>query len=547
VKPLISVVESDEALSTDLGRRFGADYDIAVASDAQSGLEQLAEAAGAGRSVALVIAPLWTGGIEYFVRARELHPRAKRLLMIVVGDVGAQPDIRRALTLDQIDFFFGTPWASPEEELYPVVNDALRLWAREHQPRYEKAAIVDSTDAGRGRELFSNLERNTVWTSFHLLDSDSGRALAREHGFPTDRMPVLILWDGRVLIDPADDELAESMGARTHPGDEVYDLAVVGGGPAGLAAAAYAASEGLTVLGIEARVVGGQAATTSKIRNYLGFRWGVSGDEFGGLASRHAEDLGADMIIMRSAVGLRAEGDVRVVELDNGEMVKARAVVLAGGVAYRRLGVPSVDDLAGAGVFYGGSAAEARSMSGLDVFVVGGGNSAGQIATHLAGVGATTTLLIRAEQLGPPMTQYLIDEIGAAKGLTVRPRTQVVGAAGSALQLEELVLRDTKTGEEETVYADALFVFIGADPHTEWLRGTAALDDNGFVMTGREIPSDAWALERAPAFLETSMPGVFAAGDIRHRSVKRVAAAVGEGSTATLLVRDYLDALDDHG
>jgi thioredoxin reductase (NADPH) len=539
VKPLIMLVGCGDDLAGVLRARFGADYTVTVAPDGPAGITQLTDAADTGSPVAVVIASLWSGGIEHLMRVREFHPGAQRVLVILVGDVAARDDIRRALTLNHIDFFFGVPWASPEEEIYPVVGEALRLWAREHQPRYDKAQILDRDEAGPGRDIKMRIARNSVWSTLHTIDSPSGRALVEQHGLTTEKLPIMVLWDGRVLVDPKAHEVAEAMGARTRPGDGTYDVAVVGAGPAGLAASAYAASEGLRALCIEATTMGGQAATTSRIRNYLGFRWGISGIEFGALAGRHAEELGSDFIVQRLAASLRADGDRRIVTLNNGDEVVARSVVIAGGVAYRRLGVPSVDDLTGAGVFYGAAAAEAESMSGLDVFVLGGGNSAGQIAAHLAGVGARVTILIRGESIARSMADYLVQQIEATPGVQVRTCTEVVGA-GSERQLEHLTLRDSSTGAEETVKADALFVFIGARPHTEWLDGTVALDEHGFVLTGRDIPEHAWTLERSPEFLETSIPGVFAAGDIRRGSVKRVAAAVGEGSTATLLVREYL-------
>jgi thioredoxin reductase (NADPH) len=538
MKPVISIVEPDAALSTDLRRRFGKDYDVDVARTENTGLAHLERAAETGTQVALVIAPYWVGGVDYLVRARLLHPKAKRMLMIRVGDVGARSDIRRALTLNQIDFFFGSPWASPEEEIYPVVSEALRLWGSEHLPRYSKATIIDRSYEGFAREIQSYLEPNLVWTTYHPVGSWQAQQLAKQHDLSFDTLPVVVLWNGNVLVDPSRADVAEAMGAPTRAPSDTFDLTIVGCGPAGLAAATYGASEGLRVLGIEPYTMGGQAGTTSKIRNYLGFRWGISGGEFGQLAFAHAEDLGADFMMTRSAVSLRATGDLRIITLDNGDVVTSRAVVLAGGVAYRRLGVPDVDDLAGAGVFYGASASEARSMSGLDAFVLGGGNSAGQIATHLAGCGARTTLLIRRE-LGPPMADYLIKEIEGTTGLTVRSHTEVVGA-GSNQQLDHLILRDTRTKDEERVKANALFVFIGARPHTEWLADAVELDDHGFIVTGNDVASESWTLDRPPAIFETAMPGVFAAGDIRRGSVKRVAAAVGEGATATLLVREYL-------
>lgn len=539
-RPLISIVGSGDDLADVVRNRYGSDYEIVASADAESGASVLAAASESRTPVALVIASSWTGGIAHLRQVHELHPATQRALVIKVGDVGARADIRRALTLNHIDFFFGVPWASPEEELYPVVGESLRLWARQHRPRFDKATILDLDHRGRGRTIRSNLERNHVWATLHTLDSARGRDLVERHSLSTERLPVLVLWDGRVLIDPRDDAIAEAMGASTRPAEDTYDVVVVGAGPAGLAASAYAASEGLRTLTIESTAVGGQASTTSRIRNYLGFRWGISGAEFGERAGSHAEDLGADSVVLRHAVRLSADGDRRVVSLDNGDEVAASAVVLAGGVAYRRLNVPEVDQLTGAGVFYGAGATEAQSMAGLDVYVLGGGNSAGQVATHLGGAGAHVTLLIRRDGLRPAMTEYLAQEVEAARNVTLRPHVEVVGA-DSDRQLEHLVLRDALTGDTVTVKADALFVFIGAQPHSQWLGGSVALDDKGFVLTGRDIPDVDWPLQRPAAFLETSMPGVFAAGDIRHRSVKRVAAAVGEGSTATLLIREYLD------
>lgn len=536
MKPVIAIIESDDSLSTAIRSRFGGDYEIDVATEEEAGMTHLR--ADAGVQVALIIVPSWLGGIEYLVRARDLHPKAKRLLMIKVGDTSVRSDIRRALTLNQIDFFFGTPWASPEEELYPVVGEALRLWASEHLPRYDKGTIIDRDPPGAGRKIHRYLESNLVPTSLLSIDSWQAQRVAKQHKLNLDELPVMVMWDGRILVDPSVADVVDMLGVPTRPPTETVDLAIVGCGPAGLAAAAYAASEGLRVLGIEPAAMGGQAGTTSRIRNYLGLRWGVRGSEFGQRAFFQAEDLGADFVAARFATRLAADGDLRTVTLDSGDVIASRAVVLSCGVEYRRLGVPSVDALSGAGVFYGASASEAQSMGGLDVFVLGGGNSAGQIATHLAANGANATLLIRRE-LGPPMADYLIQEIRAAEGLTVREHTEIVGA-GTERQLEHLILRDVRTHEEQLVPADGLFVFIGASPHTDWVANDMALDDHGFICTGVDVPSASWPLDRPPAFLETSIPGVFAAGDVRRGSMKRVAAAVGEGSIATLLVRDYL-------
>lgn len=553
-RPLIAIVDrappQDGLLAAALDRRFGRDYEVVGTAGTGQALDMLNAAARAGRSVAVVIVPMWMPemtGIEFLTTVRDLHPAARRVLVIDVGDVSAEADIVRALTRNHLDFYFGMPWASPEEELYPVIGEALRLWARQNQPRYEKAVIIDAADHPRGRELRGWLERNGVATGLVFADSPRGRELIDKHQLVADHLPGVVLHDGQTLQDPRNDELAEALGASTRPRDTTYDVAIVGAGPAGLAAAVYAASEGLSALVVESGAIGGQAGTSSKIRNYLGFPWNISGGELAERASRQAQQLGVHCVVARAVQALRASGTQRLLTLSNGDEVAARAVVLAGGVAYRRLGVAEVDALVGAGVFYGAAVSEAQSMADMDVYVLGGGNSAGQAATHMAAAGARVTILIRGQALSASMSDYLIEEIRASDSIRVRTGTRIIGAH-TAQRLESLVLCDSDGDHTTTVPADALFVFIGARPHTEWLAGALALDSNGFVLTGRDLSlaTDSvsrWPLERPPSALESSMPGVFAAGDIRHRSVKRVAAAVGEGSTATLLVREYLDNL----
>jgi len=483
-------------------------------------------------------------GVTFFARAHSLHPSARRIAMVDVGDVSAAAELHQALTLNRVDAYFGQPWASPEEEVYPVIGEALRVWARDHQARFDKAVIIDDPGGSRGIELRGWLERNTVAATLAPTDTPQGRALLTQHRIDVNRLPAVVLYNGTVLTDPAHDELAEALGARTRPRQSRYDVAIIGAGPAGLAAAVYAGSEGLRAIVLEHDTLGGQAGTSTKIRNYLGFPWGVSGGELAERASRQAEQLGAEFNVTRSATDLGTQGTERILTLSNGDRVTASAVVIAGGVAYRRLGVPSVDTLVGAGVFYGAGVSEAESMGGLEVSVLGGGNSAGQAAAHLAHGGARVTLLVRGASLAGSMSDYLAREIDAAPNITVRFATEVVGAGGDR-QLDHLVLRDCSDSSTQNVPADALFIFIGARPHTEWLSGILALDDHGFLLTGRDIveaEQSSWPLKRTPAWLETSLPGVFAAGDIRHGSVKRVAAAVGEGSTAAMLVKDYLAA-----
>lgn len=547
--PVILAVATDDtvrsALDGVLRRRYGLDYSVAIAEHPTGALGQLAGWRDAGEQVALLLAPFrmaGSDGIPFLVEAHRLHPTARRVLVLDVGDVTAADELAQALTLNQVDSYFGQPWASPEEEVYPVLGDALRMWAREHQPRYEKAVIVDAPDGTRGVQLRGWLERNTVAATLLTHNSDRGRALLAEHGAGPHQLPVAVLYDGTVLFDPTKAELAQALGARTRPAHAKYDLVIVGAGPAGLAAAVYAGSEGLRAIVVEGDAVGGQAGTSTKIRNYLGFPWGVSGGELTERASRQAEQLGAEFLVACRAERLRAEGPDRTVTLSSGDEVTAATVVIAGGVTYRRLGVPAVDALVGAGVFYGAAPSEARSMGGLEVFVLGGGNSAGQAAAHLASAGAHVTVLVRGASLAASMSDYLMRELDASPNVTVRFATEVVGA-GPGGRLDHLVLRDRADGTTTTAPADALFAFIGARPHTDWLANILALDSHGFVLTGRDLREEnpaSWPLERAPAWLETSIPGVFAAGDIRHGSVKRVAAAVGEGSTAAMLVREQL-------
>ncbi len=533
------------ALQSALERRFGADYSVCVAEDAQEGLAELSNRNDAGEVVALLLASFRLGddhGIEFLKHAHAIHPRARRIVVLDVGDVSAADDLSQALTRNQVDYYFGQPWASPEEEVYPVLGEALRGWAIENQPRHEKAVVIDVANGARGMELRGWFERNTAATTLLSVDDARATSLLVEHGLSANRLPVVVLYNGMAFVQPLETELASHMGGHLHPRRDDYDLLIIGAGAAGLAAAVYAGSEGLGALVIEHDTLGGQAGTSAKIRNYLGFPWGLRGPDFTYQAFRQADQLGAEIIIPVPAQSLRADGEQRIITLASGEEVAAPAVVIAGGVEYRRLGVPSVDALVGAGVFYGAAPSEARVMGGLDVCVLGAGNSAGQAAAQLAAAGARVTILVRGPSMESSMSDYLMKEIAASPSISVRLDTEVVNA-GSGSRLDHVVLRNRQSGEETIMAADALFVFIGAKPCTAWLAGVIAMDHNGFVLTGSELTDStpgSWPLERAPAWLETSMPGVFAAGDIRFGSIKRVAAAVGEGSTAAMFVREYL-------
>jgi thioredoxin reductase (NADPH) len=413
-----------------------------------------------------------------------------------------------------------------------------------HRPRFEVFQVVGDQWAPRSHEIRDLLSRNSIPFGFYPVDSEEGRALLEGTGVTSEHLPVVMLFDRRVLVDPSNAELAQALGIKTRPEASTYDVAVVGAGPAGLAAAMYGASEGLATAVLEHEALGGQAGTSSMIRNYLGFPRGVCGAELAQRAYEQAWILGADFIYGPSAVGLGSVGPNRVVTLGDGGEATSRAVILATGVSWRRLGVAGLEALVGAGVFYGAATSEAVAMKDERVFVVGGGNSAGQAALHLASYAAKVTMLVRGPTLAESMSDYLVRELEATANVTVRYDTEAVDGQGDG-RLTGLTLKDRTSGATETVPATALFILIGAEPHTGWLPGTVRRDRWGFLVTGNDLLADGrppagWTLDRPPMLLETSLPGVFAAGDVRHGSTKRVAGAVGDGSVAIRLVHEYL-------
>lgn len=531
-----------------LARRFGSDYRVLAADTAHGGLVALQSLAGEGDDVALVAADLRlpdTDGVEFLERAHALHPQAARVLLVGMDQHHTQmplselATLQRATALGRIDFWVAKGWANPEEWLYPQIQEALTAWTLANRPGHVVYRIVGEQWAPRSHELRDLLACNGVPFAFYPADSAAGQQLIDEFHVDARRLPALIRHDGSVLHDPSFAEIGAAHGIQTRPSAEVYDLAIVGAGPAGLAAAVYGASEGLRTVVLEPHAIGGQAGTSSMIRNYLGFPRGISG---GGLAHRAWEQavlFGAEFVFIQEATGLTCRGDDRVIALGDGSQAAARAVIVAVGVAYRRLGIAALDRLMGAGVFYGAAGVEAPAMTGEHVCVVGGANSAGQAALHLARYAARVTLLVRGESLAASMSDYLITQIKATPNVEVRLRTRVVDGYGEP-RLESLTVEDSRTGRREQVPAAAVFIMIGAEPYTEWLRGLVALDDRGFVLTGRDVPLESWSLTRTPLPFETSLPGVFAAGDVRYGSVKRVAGAVGEGSVAVGSVHQYL-------
>ena len=539
-EPIVFVLDEDPsalvALTSALQRRFGADYQILADGDPGSAATTLAKASDGGAQVALVIAT----SLDWLVQVHDICPHASRCVLVRYGDGASYPTVRRAIVLGQVDTFLLKPVVDPEDRLYPVVAEILGRWTRTARPRMALLHLVGERWAHRCHELRDVLERSSVPYEFHTHDSEDGRRLLAQAGH-TGRLPAVIFGD-RCLCDPTNVEIAEMLGARTRPEGGLYDLVVVGGGPAGLAAAVYGAADGLRTLVIERQAVGGQAGTSSMIRNYLGFPRGITGAELAQRAQEQAASLGAEFILTRGVTGLEANGVERVVFLEEGLEVRARAVVIATGVSYNRLAVDGLTALVGKGVFYGAATAEAPAFTGHDIFVVGGGNSAGQAAVHLAKFAGTVTLIVRSDALA--MSDYLVRQIARTVNIHIRLDSELVSTEGTR-RFEAVHVMNTATGVTERLAGAAMFVLIGAGPHTAWLPKTIQRDSQGHIFTGRhvvrgEAGTAAWSEEREPYMLETSLPGVFATGDVRHRSPRGVAAAVADGAIAIRSVREYL-------
>jgi len=543
--PVLVALDVDPGALADVERqltqRYERDYRVETAVEPEEGLRKLEQLAGGEGDVALVLVgdTLFhqTGG-ELLERAHRLHPHAKRGLVVRGGAWEHRPSaeaILDSMALGRLDCYVPRPVISPDEVFHQTISSVLLEWATERRLVPQTVHIVGDSWAGRAYELRETFARCAAPHTFCLADSEEGRELLAQAG-PEAQLPLMVLPDGTALSDPSNAEIAEAAGAPTDFEKCVYDLIIVGSGPAGLSAAVYAASEGLRTLVVDEGGIGGQIRSSSLIRNYLGFPRGVSGARLAEQAHEQASIFGASFVFMHRVEELTRSGDRLEIVLSDGRRVAAGAVILATGAAYRRLGVPSLEALTGAGVFYGGPVSEAHAVTGEDVYVVGGGNSAGQAARHLARYARRVTLLVRAGSVEAGMSHYLVRELEATPNVEVHTDTTVVGGGGEGY-LEELVLREGSTGDERTVGADALFALIGAHPHTDWLPESMARDRHGFLYTGDDITEEhGWPIERRPVVLETSMPGVLAAGDVRHASVKRVAAAVGEGSTAVQLL-----------
>ena len=542
----ILTVDDDPAVSRavarDLRRNYGATHRIVRAESGRAALEALREMRLRGDEVALLLAdhrmPQMTG-IEFLELAMDVYPGARRVLLTAYADTGAAID---AINVVDLDHYLLKPWDPPEEKLYPVVDALLAAWTAEDRRTVPEAKVVGHRWSARSSAVRDFLARNQVPYRWFASDSPEGERLLDAAGADGTKLPLVVTPDGTAMIAPDDATLAARTGVVTTPAADFYDLVVVGGGPAGLGAAVYGASEGLRTILVERTAAGGQAGTSSRIENYLGFPDGVSGGQLASRARRQAEKFGAELVTTRDVVGLAVTGSARRIVFADGAHLDAHAVVLATGVSYRRLAAPGVDRLSGRGTYYGLALSQAASCCDADVYLVGGANSAGQAAVHLARTARSVHLLIRGGSLTASMSHYLIEQLEALPNVQVHSCTEIVEAHGEE-HLEQLTLRDNTTGTIEVVDANWLFVFIGAAPLTDWLDGVVTRDEHGFVLAGPDLPAEGsrWTLDRPPYHLETDVPGVFVAGDVRADSAKRVAAAVGEGAMAVMLVHRYLE------
>ena len=530
-----------EAVVQDLRRKYGSEYRIMRAGNGQAALDMLTQLKSRPDPVALLLSDQrmpGMSGVEFLWRGSELFPEAKRVLLTAYADTEAAI---QAINTARIHYYLNKPWDPPEERLYPVLNDLLDDWKAGYVPPFEGLRVIGSRWALNDHTVRNFLMRNHIPYRSIDVTSEEAQKILEERRLTPEQLPAVLFADGSVLTEANPDALAAKVGLRTHATQEFYDMVVIGAGPAGLAAAVYGASEGLKTLVVELEAPGGQAGSSSRIENYLGFPAGITGGDLGRRAYTQASRFGAEFVTQR-AVGMRIDGQYRFVQLGDGREVATHVVLLALGVQYRKLGIPGSDRLAGRGIYYGAALVEATSCRDEEVYVVGGANSAGQAALHFAKYARKVIMLVRGRGLSATMSKYLIDEIERTSNIAVETHTQVIAAEGEE-RLEALRLSGPKG--EYCVRASSLFVFIGAEPGVEWLPDVVMRDDKGFVLAGPDLQQDGkmlagWHEQRPPFLLETSVPGVFVAGDVRHGSVKRVASAVGEGSIAVQFAHKYL-------
>ncbi len=543
-RPAIVAVDDEPAVlaavARDLRRGFGERYRILRAGSGAQALELLRELRTRGDQVALLLADQrmpGMAGTEYLVQARTIVPEAKRVLLTAYADTEAAI---AAINEVALDYYLLKPWDPPEEQLFPVLDDLLTTWESGAALEAGGVRVIGHRFSRETHLLRDFLARNRVPARWLDVERDGeARELLAVAGVAADRLPVALLEDGGVLERPTVLELAERLGIASQPLADHYDLVIVGGGPAGLAAAVYGASEGLRTVMVEQEATGGQAGQSSRIENYLGFPAGLSGSDLARRATDQARRLGAELLTVQEAVALEVDGAGRFVRLSGGGTLSANCVLVASGVSYRQLDAPGFAEHTGAGIYYGAALTEARACADQHVVVIGGANSAGQAAVYFSGYASRVTMLVRGDSLTRSMSQYLIEQIAALPTVEVRTRSEAVAAEGEDGRLRALVVRGPD-GAEAREEVDACFVFIGAAPRTDWLDGVVARDERGFILAGPDVPAERWSLPRDPYLLESSVPGVFVAGDVRARSIKRVASAVGEGSMAVSLIHQYL-------
>ena len=548
MKPVLITVDDDRevlrAVERDLRRHYGENYRVLRAESGSSALEALKTLKLRNDPVALLLVdqrmPEITG-VEFLERAMELYPDAKRALLTAYADTDAAI---RAINTARIEYYLMKPWDPPEEQLYPVLDDLLEDWQASFHPPFEGIRIVGHRWSAKSHLIKEFLARNHVPYQWLDIEKDEeARRLVNVAAASDLDLPLVLFADGSHLTEPSNAVIAEKIGLRTRAEQPFYDVIVVGAGPAGLAAAVYGSSEGLRTALIEREAPGGQAGMSSRIENYLGFPSGVSGDDLARRAVTQAKRFGTE-ILAQEVMGLRCDGPSRIVTLADGGIMECRALLIATGVSYRKLDVPGADTFTGAGVYYGAAMTEALSCRDEEVYVVGGANSAGQASVYFAKYAKRVTMLVRGSSLVQSMSRYLIDQIGEIPNIVVETDVHVVEVKGES-SLQTITIAHVKTDERRTVATRYLFIFIGAMPHTEWLAGSVERDEHGFILTGPDLIQNgsrpqSWTLARDPFLLESSVPGIFVAGDVRHGSVKRVASGVGEGSIAVQFIHRYL-------
>ncbi|MEL6937003.1 MAG: FAD-dependent oxidoreductase [Cyanobacteria bacterium J06607_17] len=545
-KPVILTIDDDPAvlqtISRDLRKQYGERFRIVRADSGAKALETTQQLKLRGNTVALFLADQrmpGMSGVEFLSQGSEIFPKAKRALLTAYADTNAAID---AINTAQLDYYLLKPWDPPEEKLYPVLDDLIRDWQATFKPEFQGVKVISDRWSPNSHALRDFLSRNQV--PYRWLDIESNQEAQQLVTYAGEKdnpcLPLVLLPSGEKLVKPSTADLAQQVGMQTEAAKPFYDLVIVGGGPAGLAAAVYGASEGLRTVMIEREAPGGQAGTSSRIENYLGFPVGLSGSDLARRAVTQAKRFGVEILTPQEAKAIHLEDNYRIITLSDGNDISCHALILAMGVSWRRLTVPGVEQFTGAGVYYGAAQTEAAACQDEDVYVVGGANSAGQAAMYFSKYARQVRMLVRGESLTKSMSQYLIDQIAGTDNIEVMPFHSVVEAKGHD-RLEEILVKDSQTGELKTFETNSLFIFIGATPSTDWLDGTVQRDERGFLYSGPDIPDDTpWPLERDRFLLETNVPGIFAVGDVRHGSVKRVASGVGEGSICVQFVHRHL-------